>query len=161
MRRFASLAITFIAIVALAAPAAAATSVAVGARDGWVSTGISVTKGQVLDVTANGQVHTAPIPDFHVPGEFKSASGPEGQDESAPCGDVAATFPPDLLAATGPCALDEAYFGELIGRVGNKTFRIGASDTFVAPARGTLDLAVNDLVLTYGDNTGAFNVLFE
>jgi len=154
-----------LAILALlslaAAPVVAATAVTVAGRAGWVSTGITVTAGQTVSLESLGSVHTAPIPDFHIPGEFKSASGPEGQVDGDLCGDVTATFPPELLEQTGPCAFDDAYFGELIGRVGGTVFAIGDADSFVAPATGTLELAVNDLTLTYFDNSGTFIVLFR
>ena len=161
MCRLGTILATLGVIAGLAAPVSAATAVTVRGDAGWVSTGIRVSAGQHLTVSALGSVHTAPIPDFHIPGVFKSASGPEGQDQSALCGDVTATFSKDLLAQTGPCAYDDAYFGELIGRVGRKTFAIGAATEIVAPASGTLELAANDLVLTYGDNTGSFTVVFR
>lgn len=146
-------------LIALAGMAFAATPLTILARAGWVATGIEVTAGQTIDLRSFGSVHTAPIPDFHVPGQFKSASGPAGQTDGDLCGDVTAGFPPELLEQTGPCAVDEAYFGELIGRIGDTTFAIGAADSFVAPASGELELAVNDLDLTYFDNTGAFTIL--
>jgi hypothetical protein len=161
MRRLASTALAILALAALAVPVTAATPVNVGGRDGWVSTGIAVTAGEPVSVQTLGSVHTAPIPAFHIPGVFKSASGPAGQDTNPTCGEVAATFPPELLEQTGPCALDDAYFGELIGRAGGVTFAIGDTTSFIAPASGTLELAANDLVLTYWDNTGAFTVVFR
>lgn len=155
-------ALAILTLLALAvAPVMAATAVTVPGRSGWVSTGISVTAGETVSLESFGSVHTAPIPDFHIPGEFKSASGPEGQVSGALCGDVTANFPPELLEQTGPCAFDDAYFGELIGRIGDTIFAIGDADSFVAPATGTLELAVNDLTLTYFDNTGTFIVLFR
>jgi hypothetical protein len=66
-----------------------------------------------------------------------------------------------MTEQTGRCAVGDAYFGELVGRVGRTTFRIGAAGTTVAPASCTLELPVNDLTLTYGDNAGGFTVLFE
>jgi hypothetical protein len=162
MRPIASLASLALATAALAvvvAPVLAVTPTTVGGRAGWVSTGISLTVGDQLSIHALGSTHTAPIPDFHVPGVFKSASGPAGQDTSATCGEVTAGFPPDLLEITGPCALDDAYFGELIGRIGDSVFRIGDASSITAPATGTLELAANDLVLTYFDNAGAFTVI--
>ena len=159
--RFARLCIAVTALLAITVtPSLAATTVSVSARAGWVSTGVTVTKGQTVTLVSNGSVHTAPIPDFHVPGDFKSASGPEGQISGGLCGDVTDGFPPGLIEVTGPCAVDDAYFGELIGRIGRKTFAIGDASSFVAPASGTLELAVNDLTLTYFDNAGSFTVLF-
>ncbi|HET7702452.1 MAG TPA: hypothetical protein VFK35_03570 [Candidatus Limnocylindrales bacterium] len=147
-------------LVVSAASVAAATAVKVPADTGWVSTGISVTAGQTLDVSSRGYVITAPIPAFLRPGEFKSASGPAGQATEDTCGVVEAGLPPDVLEITGPCILDEAYFGELIGRVGGTTFRIGSSATITAPATGVLELGVNDLAFTLADNAGTFIVLF-
>ena len=161
MRRSASPALALLILVALASPAAAANPVNVGSRDGWVATNVTVTAGQPVSVITLGSVHTAPIPQFHIPGVFKSASGPAGQDTKPTCGETSSAFPPELLAQTGPCALDSAYFGELIGRAGGVVFRIGEASSFVAPASGTLELAVNDLVLTYWDNAGAFTVVFR
>jgi len=160
MRRLMKVTLLIAASTALAAPAAAATSVSIPGDAGWVSTGITVRAGETVSIRAFGTVQTAPIPDFHVPGEFKSSSGPAGQTTNPTCGDVAAGFSKELLAITGPCALDEAYFGQLIGRVGHKTVAIGDATSFVAPASGTLQLAANDLTLTYYDNNGAFTVLF-
>ena len=160
MRHAAALGLAVGLTLMLAGQALGATPVSVPARDGWVSTGINVTAGQTVNVVTLGSTHTAPIPAFHVPGVFKSASGPAGQTAGMTCGEAYATFSDDLKAATGPCALDAAYFGELIGRVGGVTFRIGATTSFVAPASGTLELAVNDLTLTYGDNVGAYTVVF-
>ena len=144
-----------------AASVSAATAVTVPAGAGWVSTGIAVTAGQTLTMSSRGYVITAPIPDFHRPGEFKSASGPAGQATEDSCGVVEAGLSPEVLAITGPCVLDEAYFGELIGQVGSTTFRIGSSDSITAPATGVLELAVNDLAFTLQDNAGTFIVLFR
>jgi hypothetical protein len=161
MRRIGIPLATLVIVAALAAPVVAGTTASVGGGAGWVSTGITVESGQRLAIQAKGSVHTASIPEFHVPGVFKSASGPDGQVGAALCGDVTRTFSKEVLAQTGACALDTAYFGELIGRVGRKTFRIGAASEIVVPASGTLELAANDLTLTYWDNTGAFTVVFR
>jgi hypothetical protein len=160
--RFARSFVVAMALLAITAISVmAATAVIVSGRAGWVSTGITVTAGQEVSLQSLGSIHTAPIPDFHVPGAFKSASGPEGQVDGDLCGDVTAGFPPELLEMTGPCAVDDAYFGELIGRIGTTTFAIGDADSFVAPVTGTLELAANDLTLTYFDNTGTFTILFR
>lgn len=148
-------------LAATAGAVLAATPVTVPAGAGWVSTGITVTAGQAIPVSTRGYVITAPIPDFHRPGEFKSASGPAGQATEATCGVVEAGLSAETLAITGPCILDDAYFGELIGRVGGTTFRIGSTDSITAPATGVLELAVNDLAFTLGDNAGTFIVLFR
>jgi PA-IL-like protein len=159
MRRFAAFVLAAGLCLGVAVPALATTPVSVPARGGWIWTGIPVVQGEVVSIRSLGSAHTAPIPAFHVPGVFKSASGPEGQVTGSTCGEAYATFPDTLKEQTGPCAVDAAYFGELVGRIGATTFAIGAAGTFVAPADGILELAVNDLTLTYGDNAGAFTVL--
>jgi hypothetical protein len=146
------------ATLALPAPVAAASPTTVAGDAGWVSTGIVVTRGQHLAISANGTVQTAPIPDFHVPGVFKSSSGPAGQTDNPTCGEVTDGFDRATFDATGPCAIDEAYFGELVGRIGTTKFVIGAGTDVVAPRSGVLELAANDLTLTYFDNNGSFTV---
>lgn len=143
----------------LASSAFAGGSVAVSATTPWVFGGAFVTAGATYDVTARGQVMTAPIPGFHVPGVFKSASGPAGQPDQ-PC---LAAYENTL---NGQCALEGANFGALIGVVidGNTgmavgaPFLIGDAPSFAAPAEGFLFLAANDLNLTYWDNNGQFSV---
>ena len=144
--------------LAIVAPVAAAAPTSVPGDAGWVSTGLTVSRGARILVTATGYVQTAPIPDFHVPGEFTSASGPEGQTSGQTCGAVTAGFDRATLAITGQCAVKDAYFGELVGRIGSTTFVIGGADSFDAPRAGVLELAANDLTLTYGDNNGSFTV---
>jgi len=144
--------------VAVAVPAAAATNVVVPGDAGWVSTGVAVTAGQVVPIKAVGFVRTAPVSTFNNPGVSIPASGPAGQTLGQLCGDTEATLPRDVIAQIGHCAVGSAYFGELIGRIGNRTFVIGDASSFVAPKTGVLELAANDFVLTYFDNGGTFTV---
>lgn len=148
----------------LLAPAATATTpVLVPANAGWVSSGISVTTGVPVSVVTLGYVQTAFIPQFHVPGVFKSANGPAGQTTQPTCGEVYATFDEELRELTGPCVLDSALWGELIGKVGvNGTpFLIGDTTSFTPPASGILFFTIGELQNTYSDNRGAFTVLFK
>jgi hypothetical protein len=143
--------------IAIAVPAVAATTVvSVPGNAGWVSTGIGVSAGQVVSIQAYGYVVTASVPQFHTPGVSTPASGPAGQTIGQLCGTTEASLPRDVIAQTGECAVDDAYFGELVGRVGNKTFVIGDASSFVAPKSGVLELAANDFVFTYFDNSGSF-----
>jgi hypothetical protein len=163
MRKPFAFALAGILALALAAPTVAKpTVVKIDGNAGWVNTGIAVTSGQELSVKTLGYVLTAKIPYYHSPGEFKSASGPEGQDAPGQvrCGDVFAPNPPP--AEIGPCALDDAWFGELIGRVdAGPAFHVGDATTVTAPATGTLWLAVNDFEFTYYDNHGTFTVQIQ
>lgn len=147
---------------AVASSSGKALPVVVPADAGWVSTGVTVTAGVPIPVTTLGYVQTASIPAFHVPGVFKGASGPEGQSVNtwSSCVEAYNTFEPWLKELTGPCVLDSAYFGELIGRVGGTVFRIGDTTQIVPPATGMLELTVGEFVNTYDDNRGAFTVIF-
>ncbi len=159
MRRFLVLPLAALLTVALAAPVAAGRDVvSVKADAGWVSTGIAFTGGQELPVQTLGFVTTAPIPAFLQPGSFISGSGPAGQTSGLTCGEVTGAPP-----WVGECALGEAYFGELIGRVGSTAFRVGDTTAIVVPegVSGELELAVNDFANTYGDNHGPFTILFR
>jgi hypothetical protein len=162
MRRSIAVPFAGLLVLALAAPAAAAVrSVQVDATAGWVSTGIEVSGGDELSVQTVGFAVTAPIPDFLIPGVAISGSGPAGQSfQGFTCGDIEPNVDPEIV---GECPVDDAYFGELVGRVGETTFAIGETDTIVIPdgATGTLELAVNDFTLTYFDNHGSFNVIFR
>lgn len=140
--------------------AAARTPILVPAAGGWVSSGIEVTAGVPVDVQTLGYALTAKIPEWHVPGLFKSASGPAGQTTGDTCGTTYAGLSSELQAFVGPCALDSAFFGELVGRIGGVVFEIGDATTITPPASGTLELVVNDFAYTYGDNNGAFTVVF-
>jgi hypothetical protein len=164
MRRTMSLAATAMAVVlaslVLAASTLAGNGVTVSAETPWVFGGIEVEEGATYDVTARGYVLTAKIPYYHVPGEFKGASGPAGQPDQ-PCLEAYEN------TINGDCTVLEANFGALVGVVidgqtGWATadpFVIGADPSFVAPADGVLFLAVNDLNLTYYDNNGQFGVV--
>jgi hypothetical protein len=81
-----------------------------------------------------------------------NASGRPG--ESGPEGQI-------YICASSPgfeCAVDGAPFGQLVGHVGTQAFAIGDAETFTAPATGTLELAVNDFLGYYDDNSGGFTV---
>jgi hypothetical protein len=162
MRRAMSLPLAVLLAVGVASTAAAAVRIVqVDATAGWVSTGIEVDGGDTLLVNTNGFATTAPIPDFLVPGQAISGSGPAGQSfQGFTCGDIEPSTDP---AVVGECAVDDAFFGELVGRVGDITFAVGDTSMIEIPAgaSGTLELAVNDFTLTYFDNHGAFTVVFR
>jgi len=154
MRRLAFLLLGGALAFVPAAPAMAVSPVVVPAAAGWVETGVEVEGGDVLRVQTLGYAQTAMIPEFFVPGEFISASGPEGQ-AGANCGDVG--LDPAL------CFVADAPFGQLVGRVGDVTFGIGDTSSIEIPAgtSGTLKLAVNDFEIYLDDNRGAFTVIFR
>ncbi len=162
MRRIVSvgalLAALALASTVLAAAATAGSTIRVSATVPLTFSGQYVTAGATYDVTARGYVITAKIPYYHVPGEFKSASGPAGQPNQ-PC---LADYQNDV---NGRCMVVDANFGTRVGVIIDDmgatagTVEIGDGPTFVAPVSGWLFLAVNDLDRTYYDNNGQFEVV--
>lgn len=131
-------------------PASAAELVVrVPAEVEWVSTGIWVEAGQTAAIAVEGLAITAPLSRF--PG---AKSGPDGQVWNLGCG--------QYEGAPSPCALDDAPYGALIGRIGpsGDPFLIGDAASFTAPASGYLYLTVNDNLGSYSDNLSGFTVLF-
>jgi hypothetical protein len=134
-----------IAVAAGSAPAAAQTvdNVFVPGNAGWVGTGIVAHTGDTFDVTADGQVITL------LPPRGRSVSGPDGQ--SGTCVSVGGYV----------CAVEEAHWGALIGRIGTGApFVIGshAGDVGGGGQSGELMLAVNDYLGYWSDNSGGFAV---
>lgn len=152
-RLFNMLAFLLIATLLLAgaSPAAAAKKakpVRVKAAAGWVDTKVWVEAGQKVNLTTKGKAITAPSKNN------KSKSGPAGQTWWDGCG----LHP----AAPPPCALYNAPYGALVGRIGSGApFLIGASKSFVASSSGYLWLAVNDNLVYYKDNKGGYTVQFK
>ena len=161
MRRLVAVAVAGILLLALAGPASArgAYSVRVFGMAGWTDTFISVASGDVLPISAKGFVQTAPVPAF-LTHPATPGSGPAGQTWGGTCADA---YPFVDVSVVGPCGVDEAYFGELVARVGNATFRVGDAPAIVVPAgvSGELQLAANDFLFTYFDNGGRFTVTFR
>lgn len=131
-----------------AAASQSVTQFRLSANAGWVDSGFSAQTGQSVTITAYGQVVTAPINVFG----RGSVSGPDGQWNICPNYDGAP-----------PCAMENAPFGALVGRIGvdGTPFLIGSNSTFTAEASGDLYLAVNDLLIYYGDNYGNYMVFFS
>jgi hypothetical protein len=145
------------ALVAVSAVGAAATTVEVNAAAGWAQTNVWVQPGETVSLSAVGRAFTT-LPAASTdntyfpptPGSGRAgSSGPAGQ--SYVCTSYAA----------GTCAVENAPFGQLVGRVGGVGFSIGAASSFTVPAdapAGYLQLAVNDFVEWYFDNSGSFLV---
>ena len=95
------------------------------------NTGISITAGQYVVITASGTWKNGTLP----------TCGPNG-DGSGSC---------------ASCVLTTASASCLIGQIGTggPLFFIGTGISFVAGASGTLYLLMNDHTGVYGDNTGA------
>jgi len=130
---------------------AAVEPVRVPANVEWVSTGIYVEEGQTIFLVTHGTAITGPINQWGI----GSKSGPDGQVWNLGCGQYEGAPP--------PCALDDAPYGALVGRVGpyGEPFLIGGSTSFTAPASGNLYLVVNDNLGFYYDNLSGFTVLIN
>lgn len=147
------------AIALLLAPSSLASTppVEVHADAGWTATGVIVEPGQTYSLAATGMAFTV-LPDasttntyFHpVAGVGRGGrSGPGGQPY------ICSSYP------AGTCAVEGAPFGQLVGRVAATAFSIGDAPTFTIPASasaGELELAVNDFVEWYFDNSGSYLV---
>ena len=142
---------SLIALSLSAFPVFARTSVVrVAAGVEGIDSGVVVAAGETVSLSAKGMAITGPLNLY--PGAKSGAGGQE------------------TLCGAGPgyvegevCALFGAPFGALFGKIGagGSWFLIGDSGSFVAGSSGTLYLAVNDFVGTYGDNLGGFTVLFK
>jgi hypothetical protein len=128
---------------------AAVTPIRVPADVEWVSTGMGLNLGQTVHLSAQGLAITGPINQY-----FGSRSGPAGQTWNLGCGQYEGAPP--------PCALNDAPYGALVGKVGpdGQPFLIGDASEFISPASGKLYLAVNDNLTFYNDNLSGFTVLF-
>jgi hypothetical protein len=117
-----------------ATPATPGGPVTVNANQAWTSTGITVTKGQVVTLASSGEVQL-----------------------SSDAADVAMLGGSKLGRRITNGPLPGALAGALIGRVGNgQAFGIGDQATLTMPDSGLLFLGVNDD--NVGDNQGAFTV---
>jgi hypothetical protein len=104
----------------------------VDARLGWCDTGLSLQPEQVVLLRVNGTWSNVGPP----------SKGPEG-------------FAGYTLQGT---IVANADLASLVGRVGETSFPIGASQGFRSPSGGTLAFSINDTRGDFGDNEGYLNV---
>jgi hypothetical protein len=107
----------------------------------WFDTGIDLTNGQTVTITANGTVTVGAL----IPAN--NVETPAGKPELAGTG-----------RPGGPLVAQGLAPWSLVGRIGSsgKPFEIGTSTTFTASDSGRLYLSVNDNY--FGDNSGSWNV---
>ncbi len=124
----------FLLTFSFSAPASALsfTDLPIAANLGWVDTGITISIGDLLDMTATGSASGGSI-----------FNGPDG--DGGPCATCIAPVPNSHYA--------------LVGRIGpgpGTEFLVGSSFSGTASAAGTLFLGFNDDV--HADNAGFFLV---
>ncbi len=107
----------------------------------WFNTGITVTAGADLEITAAGTASWDP--------QLEKV-GPQGMGRTpqASCG-----RPEEFLLPTAPC-------GGLVGKVGDSgtPFFVGERGRIKADSAGPLYLGINDRRGYFGDNDGAFKI---
>jgi hypothetical protein len=107
---------------------------AVPANQRWISTGLTVRRGETLTFNTTGQVQL----------------GPDSNDTASSAGSNSGRYAP-------ASPLPRALAGALIGRIGNgQPFAIGNQTSVAMPAAGQLFLGINDD--NVGDNQGEFRV---
>lgn len=109
--------------------------IVVPASQHWVSSGLTVRRGETLMFQSTGEIRLSADPN-----DVAIVSGSKAQRYS------------------GSAPLPENFVGALIGRVGNGApFAIGNDTRVTMPASGVLWLGINDDVVS--DNAGQFNVV--
>ena len=127
------------------------TPIVIPARNMWTDTGITLSEGQSVEITATGSVNIAADGD----GASKWV-GPDGWGNT-----------PTWYSPTG--ARHQYFYetdslGALRGKVGNgEPFKIGSYHKFVSPSSGVLYLGVEDTAdkSLYMDNRGTFNCVIK
>jgi hypothetical protein len=101
----------------------------------WIPTGIELTKGQRMTISAQGTWSNAGAPDKN------------------PDGYVNYKYPGTILA--------DADLASLIGRVEDSIFPIGKRSENASPGTGELFLSINDTPDSFGDNQGLLRVVIN
>lgn len=128
----------------------------------WLDTGITLEPGQVYTITASGFIdlwvdcetdcpntENTPNCDYVCANDVTGPEGTFGAVGDMPPGETYAQYD-----------LKSAFFGELIGRIGDGgPFIIGSGGTFIADRSGMLRLKVNED--NTPDNGGAFIVIVD
>ena len=109
-------------------------TISIPASQAWTDTGLSLSKGDQVTITASGTIYIA------------------GSDPGkTPAGDPNCTASADFVAPGLPC-------WSLIGRIGNGApFEVGTATSFSVARRGRLYLGVNDNY--FPDNTGSWSAM--
>lgn len=119
---------------------------ALPAQNGWVDSGIFVSPGDIISISASGQVYIGNV----------SAGQPNISNYQSPAGALNAT-----AADQGkrfPFVAPELVPWSLVAKIGpsGRPFSVGTATTVTAPISGELYLSVNDNV--FGDNKGSWSI---
>ena len=122
-------------VVAVATGTGGGPGVVVPGNQQWVSSGITVRRGETITFRSTGEVRLSP--------DANDVAGIEGARSQR---------------YAGASPLPQHFAGALIGRIGNgQPFAIGGQTSIQMPASGVLWLGINDDVVV--DNAGQFNVI--
>lgn len=120
------------------------TTVSVLANQAWTDTGIDISVGDHVIITASGRIKIA---------ESDPGKNPDGTtfDYETPSNSCLSGNPPDPNAGCW----------SLIGRIGTTgtMFSVGYVADFIATTAGRLFLGVNDDITMFGDNSGAWTAI--
>lgn len=105
--------------------------------DNWKDSGLTVKKGQTVNVSASGSV---------VWDQDKPPVGPEG------------TYPANQVESPNDFPLPSAGCGSLLMRIGNEKFPVGARATITARDNGKIEFVVNDRTAYLFNNSGNFQI---
>ena len=141
---------------------AQATSVTVDGTHQWIDTGIDVIAGELLTITASGQVvHNPSFPDY-----ANTDGIGTGHDDLNNLVSLDGTLTGDVLG--GGFLVDSAIALSLVGKIGITLVTegvsgkgagfVGSSYSQVALDTGRLYLSFNDMITDFGDNSGSFSV---
>jgi hypothetical protein len=125
---------------------AASTIIFVRASQSFTDTGVNLTQGQHVSITATGRAR------YSSGSPTVSAAGLRFTNPACTGAQYAGAAAIPFVAPGLPCY-------SLIGRIGNTPiiFEVGKSCTLVAPQNGELYLGFNDSY--YGDNSGGFTAV--
>lgn len=118
-------------------------NITLDARENWYDTGIPVSEGSKLNISARGMI-------VWNPGEATSTATPAGVGYS----------PADLSNADGFPAIN-ARCGSLVMKIGQTVYPVGATrriDVNNSFAEETIKLMINDRVTGLGDNSGVYEI---
>jgi len=127
-------------------------NISVPASSGWVSTGLFLSDGQNISITANGLV------DYNGQDSNAGESDPDGDGTSCDKASIESLINQKLDI---DCMMSGVSWGMLIGKIeNNPPFVIGSNYKFTANASGELYLGINDCC-SLEDNTGEFKVIIS